>query len=76
MSKSMNAHLLEEATKVIPEPQVLINVVSKRVRQLGAGSRPMVDVGFRTGLADIALTEIAQGKLGVAAVELQEEQGV
>jgi len=64
----MNAQILEEATKVIPEPQVLINMVSRRVRQLSAGSRPMVEVSFRMGLADIALAEIAQGKLAVAPV--------
>lgn len=59
----MNINVLEEATKVIPEPQILINMVSKRVRQLTAGSRPMVEVEPRMGLADIALAEIAQGKL-------------
>ena len=62
----MNAQLLEDAAKVITEPQVLINAVSRRVRQLTAGSRPMVEVEFRMGLADIALTEIAKGKLAVA----------
>jgi len=62
----MNAQLLDEATKVIPEPQVLINMVSRRVRQLTAGSRPMVEAEFRMGFADIALLEIAKGKLGVA----------
>ncbi len=59
----MNSQLLEEASKVIHEPQVLINMVSKRVRQLSAGSRAMVSVEGRMGLADIALAEIAQGKL-------------
>lgn len=62
----MNAQLLEEASKVITEPQVLINAVSRRVRQLTAGSRPMVEAEFRMGLADIALLEIARGKLSVA----------
>ena len=62
----MNAQLLEDAAKVITEPQVLINAVSRRVRQLTAGSRPMVEVEFRMGLADIALMEIAKGKLAVA----------
>jgi len=59
----MNSNFIEEASKVIHEPQVLINMVSKRVRQLSAGSRPMVLVEGRMGLADIALCEIAQGKL-------------
>ncbi|MEI8311297.1 MAG: DNA-directed RNA polymerase subunit omega [Verrucomicrobiota bacterium] len=62
----MNAQFLEEAAKVITEPQVLINAVSRRVRQLTAGSRPMVEVEFRMGLADIALMEIAKGKIGIA----------
>jgi len=64
----MNAQFVEDASKVIPEPQVLINMVSRRVRQLSAGSRPMIDADFRMGLADIALVEIAKGKLGVAPV--------
>ena len=65
-STFMNAQLLEDAAKVITEPQVLINAVSRRVRQLTAGSRPMVEAEFRMGLADIALLEIAKGKLAVA----------
>jgi DNA-directed RNA polymerase subunit omega len=60
---AMNSQFLEEAAKVIHEPQVLINMVSKRVRQLSAGSRAMVPIEGRMGLADIALAEIAQGKL-------------
>jgi len=62
----MNSQLLDEASKVIHEPQVLINMVSKRVRQLSAGSRAMVSIEGRMGLADIALAEIAQGKLILA----------
>jgi DNA-directed RNA polymerase subunit omega len=56
---------------VISEPQVLINMVSRRVRQLNAGSRPLIDVDPGTGLADVALLEIAQGKL-IMAPELAE----
>jgi DNA-directed RNA polymerase subunit omega len=59
----MTSHLLEEAFKVIPSQQVLVNVVSKRVRQLTAGHRPMVETGPRMGFSDIALTEIIEGKL-------------
>jgi len=65
----MNSQFIEEATKVMSEPQVLINIVSKRVRQLSAGSRPMVLVESRMGLADIALAEIAQGKLAATKPE-------
>jgi DNA-directed RNA polymerase subunit omega len=59
----MQSQLLEEALKVIPSPQLLVNVVSRRVRQLTAGHRPMIDAGPRMGFADIALSEIIEGKL-------------
>jgi len=65
----MNSNFIDEASKVIHEPQILINMVSKRVRQLSAGSHPMVSVEGRMGLADIALAEIAAGKLAPAKSE-------
>jgi len=69
----MNSLLVEEANKVIPDAQILINAVSRRVRQLIAGSRPMVEVLPRMGFADIALAEIATGKLGVRQVPVEPE---
>lgn len=59
----MNSHLFDAASEVIPDAQILINMVSKRVRQLGASSRPMIAIEGRMGFMDIALAEIAQGKL-------------
>ncbi|PYL09081.1 MAG: DNA-directed RNA polymerase subunit omega [Verrucomicrobia bacterium] len=59
----MTTQLLQEAAKVIPNQQLLINVVSKRVRQLGLGHRPMVETTPRMSLTDIALKEIIEGKL-------------
>ena len=59
----MTTQLLQEASQIIPNPQLLINVISKRVRQLGLGHRPMVEVGPRASLTDIALKEIIAGKL-------------
>jgi DNA-directed RNA polymerase subunit omega len=59
----MTAQLIEEASKKIPVPQVLVNVVSRRVRQLSAGHRPLIETTPRMGFSDIALTEIIQGKL-------------
>jgi DNA-directed RNA polymerase subunit omega len=59
----MNSLLVDAAFKLIPSQQILINVVSKRVRQLSAGHRPMVETGPRMGHADVALTEIIEGKL-------------
>ena len=67
--RNMTTQLLQEAAQVIPNQQVLINVVSKRVRQLGLGHRPMVEVGPRSSLTDIALKEIIAGKLTFESVE-------
>jgi DNA-directed RNA polymerase subunit omega len=61
--RHMTTQLLQEAAQVIPNQQLLINVVSKRVRQLGLGHRPMVEVSPRASLTDIALKEIIAGKL-------------
>lgn len=62
-TRHMTSQLLDEAFKMIPSQQVLVNVVSKRVRQLTSGQRPLVEAGPRMGLSDIALTEIIEGKL-------------
>ncbi len=59
----MTAQLLQEAAQVIPNQQLLINVVSKRVRQLGMGHSPLVEATPRSSLTDIALREIIAGKL-------------
>jgi DNA-directed RNA polymerase subunit omega len=59
----MKTHYIDEAAKAVPNKQQLINMVSKRLRELSAGSRPMVEVDLQMGLADIALAEIAAGKL-------------
>jgi DNA-directed RNA polymerase subunit omega len=62
----MKAKYIEAASKVITESQILINMVSRRVRQLNAGSRPLIDAEVGEGFADIALQEIAQGKIGLS----------
>ena len=66
--KQMNAELCKKALEKVGAPNVLINLVSRRVRQLNAGGgglgRPLVDVPASMGLADIALTEIIENKMG------------
>jgi DNA-directed RNA polymerase subunit omega len=73
-SSIMTALLIEEASKKIPVPQVLINVVSRRVRQLSAGHRPLIETTPRMGFSDIALTEIIQGKLAYEEGPPEEKQ--
>ena len=70
----MSSTLLEEASKVIPSQQVLVNIVSKRVRQLTAGHRPMVETGVRMGFSDIALKEIIDGKLSFELRQKEEDK--
>lgn len=59
----MKAELVDKAAKIITDPPILINMVSKRVRQLNQGRPPLVE--RRPGMreADIALTEIIEGKI-------------
>ena len=59
----MKAELVEQAALVITDPPILINLISKRVRQLQAGRPALVErrPGYRD--ADIALLEVIQGKI-------------
>jgi DNA-directed RNA polymerase subunit omega len=57
----MRTDLIEEARKVISDPPILINMVSKRVAQLNRGRRPLIDDTIGLGTADIALKEIIEG---------------
>lgn len=59
----MNSILLDNASKVVPNIGILVNMVRLRVRQLVAGARPLIVVKPGLVLSDIALTEIAAKKL-------------
>jgi DNA-directed RNA polymerase subunit omega len=59
----MKTHLVQVACEVVPNQQILVNMVSRRVRQLCLGHRPLVEFIPGLGHADIALSEIAAGKL-------------
>jgi DNA-directed RNA polymerase subunit omega len=65
----MKSKNIDAASKIVPETQILINMVSRRVRQLNSGSRPLLETDPGEGFADIALREIAEGKLGLAEAE-------
>lgn len=59
----MKAELVEKASLVIPHPPLLINMVSKRVRQLNNGRHALVERRPGMGYADVALVEIIDGKV-------------
>src|SRR5947207_472266 len=50
----MKADLIAAASKVVPNQSILINMISRRVRQLSLGHRPMVEVAPDLRAADIA----------------------
>ena len=64
----MNAELCKRANEKVGNPNVLVNIVSRRVRQLNSGgggmSRPLIDNVGNLGAADIALREILEDKIG------------
>ena len=64
----MNSTILARASKLIPDTDLLVNVVRLRVRQLAAGHRPLISVPPGMGLADVALSEIAENKLSSEAI--------
>lgn len=72
----MNAEFCKKAVEKIGNPNVLVNLVSRRVRQLNAGGgglgRPLIDAPASMGVADIALREILDGKIDVELPEMPE----
>jgi DNA-directed RNA polymerase subunit omega len=59
----MRDDYLEKARRVITDPYILVNVISRRVKQLRRGSRPLVESLEKLLPEDIAMREIAEGKI-------------
>ena len=59
----MRDDFLKAAMAIVKDPNVLINIVSKRVKQLKFGSQPMVESLEKLSNEDIALKEIMDGAL-------------
>ncbi len=72
----MNAELVKKALEKVGSPNTLVNLISRRVRQFNIGgggmSRPLVADTANLGLADIALREIIEEKIGWEMPELVE----
>ncbi len=64
----MKTELCRQALAKVSNPNVLVNLISRRVRQLNSGggamSRPLVADTTGLGTADIALKEIIEEKIG------------
>lgn len=61
----MNEQLLEKAKAKVGDVRILINGASKRSTELARGARALVPLtpGVEVDYLDIALQEIAEGKL-------------
>ena len=64
----MHPTLLKSASIVIPNSQLLINIVRQRVRQLIRGHRPLIEVAPGISFCDIALSEVIARKLSYELV--------
>ena len=70
----LNSELTKRALEKVGNPNILVNIISRRVRQLNGGggsapSRPLISETAGRGAADIALIEIAEGKIGYELLE-------
>lgn len=54
---------LDVALQQVPNRYILINIVSKRVRQLIEGFRPLTTTEGNLSHMDIALKEVSEGKI-------------
>jgi DNA-directed RNA polymerase subunit omega len=59
----MRDDYLQAARKVIDDPNILVNVISRRVKQFKRGSRPLVVSLEKLAPEDIALREVIEGKI-------------
>lgn len=59
----MRDDYIKDALKSITDPNILINVVSRRVKQLKRGNRPLVESLEKLSPEDIALREVIEGKI-------------
>jgi len=61
---TLKAELSEKALKLVGNANVLVNLISRRVRQLNSGgNKPLILETAGLSTDDIALTEIVEGKM-------------
>lgn len=68
----MRDDYLKAAREKITDPNILVNVVSRRVKQLKRGLKPLVESLERLDPEDIALREIIEGKISYQLFEEEE----
>ncbi len=69
----MRDEYLKEAQQIVNDPNTLINMVSRRSKQLKHGSKPLVESLEKLEPEDIALKEIIEGKISYQAWQEEED---
>lgn len=59
----MRDDYLKKAQTIIQDPNLLVNIVSKRIVQLRQGHKPLIHTYEKLDMEDIALREIFEGVL-------------
>lgn len=60
---------LAEALNKAGNSSLLINIISRRVRQLHQGARPLIENADGLAAPEIAIREYAQGKIGYREIK-------
>lgn len=69
----MRDDYLRAAQKKITDPMILVNVVSRRAKQLKSGYKPLIESLERLSAEDMALREIMEGKITYQLTEPEED---
>ncbi|MDR2341005.1 MAG: DNA-directed RNA polymerase subunit omega [Puniceicoccales bacterium] len=72
----MREDYIKQAQQAIPNINILINLVSRRVKQLRRGSKPLVESLEHHDLEDTALREIIEGRISFELYEADKTSAV
>lgn len=64
---------LQAAQEVITDPMILVNVISRRAKQLKSGYKPLIESLERLSAEDMALREVMEGKITYQLTEPEED---
>jgi DNA-directed RNA polymerase subunit omega len=73
----VNSEYIKQAMAKVGNPNVLVNIISRRVRQLtsgGGSGRPLIEQTAGMGAADVALLELIEGKMDFEISSATEEE--
>jgi DNA-directed RNA polymerase subunit omega len=69
----MRDDYIKQAQLAIPNVNILINLVSRRVKQLRRGCKPLIESLEHLEPEDVALREIIEGRISFELYEVKKE---